>query len=258
VESSVYEGTVRHRRFSPVGHAFQYRVYFMYLDLAELPFVFEPYRLWSIGKANIACFLRMDHLGNQDIPLERAVRALVASRTGRRPEGAIRLLTHLRYFGYCFNPVSFYYCYDATNCHIETIVLEVRNTPWLETHVYVLDHRLNEHSMENWRRYRFDKRFHVSPFMDMGMHYDWRFRVPGERINVHMRSLQNGSRLFDASLALRRKEINAANLTRVLTHYPPMTMKVTAMIYWNAMKLHLKGAPFFTHPSKRQPTAKEV
>ncbi len=258
MESCIYEGQIRHRRFSPVKHAFQYRVFFMYLDLEELPDLFDPYRLWSVDKVNIAFFRRKDHMGNPDVPLRKSVLDLVVARTGRRPGGSVRMMTHLRYFGYCFNPVSFYYCFDASNENVEAIVLEVRNTPWLETHPYVLEDRVGERLSANWRQYRFDKKFHVSPFMDMDVRYDWRFRNPGDRLNVHMRSIHGGARLFDASLSLKRQEITAASLARVLSSYPPMTMKVTAMVYWNALKLYLKGAPVFTHPAKRIPATKEV
>ena len=230
----------------------------MYLDLSELPDLFDPYRLWSVEKPNIATFRRKDHLGNPDIPLEQAVRDLVAQRTGKRPSGPIRMLTHMRYFGYCFNPVSFYYCYDRGDTRVETVIAEIHNTPWLEEYPYVLDDDLNEHTRTDWRRYRFDKRFHVSPFMDMDIDYDWRFRMPGQSLNVHMMNFQRGGKLFDASLTLKRREISHASLTRVLTAYPVMTLKVTAMIYWQALRLHIKGAPFFVHPSKRTTSIKEI
>jgi DUF1365 family protein len=258
MESCIYKGTVRHRRFSPVSHAFRYAVFFMYLDLAELPGLFRPYRLWSVEKPNIASFQRRDHLGDPRVPLRRAVLDRVEAHTGHRPGGAVRLLTHLRYFGYCFNPVSFFYCWDSSGTVLEAIVAEIHNTPWLETHPYVLGISDNEHPSATWRRHRFAKRFHVSPFMDMGLHYDWRFRVPGDRLNVHMRNLSGNDLLFDASLDVERREITARALSRVLLRYPPMTFKVTAMIYWNALRLRLKGAPFYAHPAKRNPNAEEV
>jgi len=256
--SAIYEGTIRHRRFTPVENAFQYRIFLMYLDLSELPGLFAPYRLWSVDKPNIASFFRKDHLGDPDMPLDQAVRDLVAQRTGSRPSGPIRMLTHLRYFGYCFNPVSFYYCFDQQDRRVETVIADIHNTPWLEEYPYVLGDDLNEHARKDWRRYRFEKRFHVSPFMDMDMDYDWRFRMPGQSLNVHMINHRNGRKLFDASLNLKRREIDHRSLARVLTIYPAMTVKVTAMIYWQALRLHLKGAPFFVHPSKRRPPLKEI
>ncbi len=144
MNSCIYEGYVRHRRFRPVQNAFQYRLFLMFLDLAELPTIFEDRLLWSGDQVNLAYFRRKDHLGDSKVPLEQAVRDLVEERVGRRTTGPIRLLTHLRYFGYCFNPVSLYYCYDQADQHVETIVAEIHNTPWGEEYCYVLGEDLNE------------------------------------------------------------------------------------------------------------------
>ena len=251
MQSCIYEGTVRHRRFQPTPNKFQYRVFFMYLDLAELPRVFDCHPLWSVQQPNIAYLRRKDHFGDPKKSIDLAVRDLVAEKTGRTPGGPIRMLTHLRYFGYCFNPASFYYCYDRADESVETIIVEIHNTPWGEVHCYVLNREQNEHPIENWRRHRFAKVFHVSPFIDMNIDYDWRFREPGAAINVHMIDFENGSKLFDASLALKRREINRWALTDVLIKYPLMTAKVTAMIYWQALRLLLKKTPVFIHPKKR-------
>ena len=166
----------------------------------------------------------------------------------RRPQGPIRLLTHLRYFGHCFNPVSFYYCFDVEDNTLETIVAEVHNTPWGEEHCYVLGQALNVHPSSDWRRFEFGKSFHVSPFMSMDMRYDWRFRVPGPVLDVHMNCFRDDRKLFDATLKLRKKEMNGKTLTRALLHYPVMTLKVLAMIHWQALKLWNKGAIFYPHP----------
>ena len=251
INSAIYEGTIRHRRFEPSVNTFKYRLYMMYLDLNELPTLFAPYTLWSLEKSNIASFHRRDYFGNADQPLDSAVRDLVEKRTGRRPSGPIRMLAHLRYFGYCFNPVCFYYCFDETGRSVETIVAEINNTPWLERHQYVLDESLNEHPNNKWRQYRFHKEFHISPFMDMQISYDWRFQVPGEGIRVHMNNFRRGSKLFDATLTLSRREISGRYLSRMLLKYPFMTAKVTAMIYWQALRLHIKGVPFYPHPAAR-------
>jgi hypothetical protein len=190
-------------------------------------------------------------LGDPRKPLDDAVRDLVAAHVGARPSGPIRLLTHLRYFGHCFNPVSFYYCYDNLEEKVETIVAEVHNTPWGEEHCYVLGESANQHTMKGWKQYRFSKRFHVSPFMDMKMRYDWRFHEPDEHVHVHFNSYRGDQKFFDATLSLERREINHENLTRVLLRYPPMTLKVVTMIYWQAFRLMRKGAPFYPHPRKR-------
>jgi hypothetical protein len=249
--SAIYEGTVRHRRFAPVKNEFRYRLFLIYLDLDELPALFEGFPLWSADRPNLAWFDRTDHLGDPKVPLKTAVQNLVEEKTGRRPAGPIRLLTHLRYFGHCFNPVSFYYCFDPAGKRVETIVAEVHNTPWMEEHPYVLSDTGNEHPMEGWRRHRFAKVFHVSPFMDMDLDYDWRFRLPGAHLGAHFILQRSGVRLFDASLRLERREISRAALNRVLLHYPAMTLKVVVLIHWQALRLWNKGVPFYTHPKKR-------
>lgn len=194
----IYEGTIRHRRFRPAPNAFEYRVFFMLLDLEHLPALSGIHPLWSGRAANLAYFRRRDHTGDPKIPLDQAIRDHVAAKTGDRPSGPVRILTHLRYFGHCFNPASFYYCYDAADTRVETIVVEIHNTPWGEEHLYVLPAAENIHPSKQWRRHRLKKAFHISPFMDMGIDYDWRFRLPGEKLNVHMISVQRGDRLFDA------------------------------------------------------------
>jgi len=223
----------------------------MFLDLKELPTLFDIHPLWSYQRWNIAYFRRKDHFGDPSVPMDTAVRDLVQTHLGNRPAGPIRLLTHLRYFGYCFNPASFYYCYDAFDIRVETIVVEIHNTPWGERHCYVFGDNQNEHRVDHWRRYRFNKIFHVSPFIDMDIQYDWRFRMPGDIIRVHMIDIEKGKKLFDASLMLKRRPISHKELTRVLLKYPLLTMKVTTMIHFQALRLLLKNTPFFTHPQKR-------
>ncbi|MEZ5451088.1 MAG: DUF1365 family protein, partial [Thiolinea sp.] len=130
MHSRLYVGRVNHRRYTPRPHAFSYRLFMLYLDLDELPTLFKPYWLWSVDRPNLARFRRRDHLGDPQQPLSEAVRERIEQETGRRPAGPIRLLTHFSYFGYRFNPVSFYYCFDAADQQLEYIVAEVNNTPW--------------------------------------------------------------------------------------------------------------------------------
>jgi len=252
MKSCIYEGTIRHRRFRPVQNSFEYRLYLMYLDLDELPQILKMHPLYANERLNIATFRRRDHLGDPAVPLKQAVQDLICAKTANPSSGPVRILTHLRYFGYCFNPASFYYCYNSDDTELQTIVVEIHNTPWGEEYPYVLEQKLNEHTSTGWRRFRFDKKFHVSPFMDMNVKYDWRFRAPGETLNVHMLLADSAdNRLFDASLALKRRAISRQALTRVLIAYPLMTLKVTAMIYRQALRLLYKGAPFFAHPQNR-------
>jgi DUF1365 family protein len=248
MESCIYEGVVRHRRFQPIEHQFTYSLFMMYLDLDELPGLFRGRWSWSVNRPALARFRREDHYGDPAIPLSGAIRDLVQEKTGARPSGPIRLLTHLRYFGYVFNPVSFYYCFDPDGKCVETIVAEVNNTPWGEQHCYVLDRSMNEAQGQR-KRFRFRKDFHVSPFMGMNVDYDWRFVDPGRGLFVHMENLESGRRIFDASMTLRRRPIGGRSLAGVLIRYPLMTLRIIAAIHYQAMLLKFKGAPFFIHPS---------
>lgn len=256
MNSCIYEGRVRHARYRPVARSFSYRLFLMYLDLDELPTLFEGRWFWSTRRAAIARFRREHHLGDPTRPLGECVRDLVERDTGRRPRGPIRLLTNLSYFGYCFNPVSFYYCYGEDGQRLEAIVAEVNNTPWGEQHCYVLPQRMNA-GKNGHGRYFPEKVMHVSPFMEMDVDYDWRFNAPGQALTVHMENARRGRKMFDATLVLEREEINGRALARALTVYPLMTLRVVAAIYWQALKLWLKGTPLHDHPGKGRPAAEE-
>jgi uncharacterized protein len=249
MQSCIYIGHIRHRRFLPRENSFRYSLFLMLLDLAEMDKVTADSPFWSIGRINLASFRRKDHFGNPSIPIDQAVRDLVQQRTGKRPEGPIRILCHFRYFGHCFNPASFFFCYDLQGIHVHTIIIEVHNTPWGEGYLYLLDETTNT-GKGIWKQYEFDKRFHVSPFMNMDMHYDWRLREPGNVLNIHMNSYHKGEKFFDATLTLRRQEISGRLLNKMLILYPFMTIKVVAMIHWQALRLLLKRIPFYPHPPK--------
>ncbi len=248
--SAVYEGRVRHRRHAPRAHAFEYRIAQLYIDLDELEGLFDRRRLWSVGRRNVGEFRRDDYLGPVELPLDEAVRQRVEAATGRRPAGPIRLLTHLRTFGYVFNPVSFYYCFHADGIRLDCVVAEITNTPWKERHAYVLpvDAATPRGRAFEWR---FPKTFHVSPFMPMDRGYAWRLTVPGDALHVHMDVTADGREEFDATLVLQRRPLDARALARVLWRYPLMTLQVVGAIHWHALRLWLKGNPVHDHPQPR-------
>lgn len=247
MRSALYTGRLRHRRFAPVLHEFGYDIFMMYIDLAELAEVFRGRWLWSTRRPAPAWLRRKDYLGPESLSIDAAVRACVTDRTGLRPVGPIRMLTHLRYFGVGFNPVTFYYCFDEGDERVETIVAEITNTPWGERHSYVLA-AAKHPGQDRFLRFRLDKQFHVSPFMPMQIAYDWRFSAPGERLAVHMQNFHEGQKCFDATLDLQRREIGTASLARTLLNQPCMTARVVGAIYWQALRLKLKGTPFHAHP----------
>jgi DUF1365 family protein len=249
INSAIYEGWVRHRRHDPVGHEFRYPLFMAYLDLAELPWVLDPFFGWSARRPALARFRRSDYLGDAERPLDECVREAVAERSGAEPEGPIRLLTNLRYLGHSFNPVSFYYCFDAAGERVESVLAEVTNTPWGERHSYLLG---RADGSEGVIRGEIDKAFHVSPLMDMEHTYDWRSSEPGARVQVHIDSRSpNADRSdFDATLSLERRELSRATARHVLARYPAMTTQVVAKIYWQSLRLWLKGAPYFPHPER--------
>jgi DUF1365 family protein len=244
--SCLYEGVVRHQRFSPFRHEFRYRLFLAYLDLSELDRVFHGSRLWSTSKRALAEFRRSDHLGDAARPLDECVRDLVQQRIGRRPAGPVRLLTHLRYFGYVMNPVSFYYCFDPAGEEVEAVVAEVNNTPWGERHCYVLDR--SECDTSRMLKRSHAKDFHVSPFLPMDMEYRWALSTPGERLLVHIDDCRNGEPDLRATLLLKRRTITPLTLATTLARYPLMTAKVIAAIYWQALRLWWKEATYHPHP----------
>jgi DUF1365 family protein len=247
MNNAIYHGWVRHRRYRPAKHGFRYPLFMMYLDLAELDDLFRRRWLWSARRFNLAWFRRADHLGDPSRPLDAEVRDLVEERTGERPAGPIRLLTHLRYFGYGFNPVSFYYCFTPDGASVKTVVAEVNNTPWGEQHCYVL-HRRSGQPACRALDVEHPKEFHVSPFMGMNQKYRWRVSAPGASLTVHIENIETERRIFDATMRLKRRPIRASSLAGVLLRYPFMTLQVIVAIHYQALRLWLKRVPSHAHP----------
>lgn len=248
MRSALYLGHVAHRRLGEVPHAFRYRHFLLALELTELAHVFDGRWFWSHERANLLSLRRADYLGALARgELAAAVRARVADELGREPRGAIFLLAQPRFAGFVFNPVSFYYC-EAEPGRLEAIVAEITNTPWNERHSYVLDAR---EPRAGRVEARFAKRFHVSPFQPMQQEYEWSFSGLAQRLEVRMRSLEQGRPVFEAELELERRALDGRGLARALVLCPGLSLRSLAAIYWQALRLRLAGAPFHAHPRTR-------
>jgi DUF1365 family protein len=223
----VYTGTIRHRRLAP-QREFRHPLSLIYLDLDELPHVLGG-RLVRRGPGLLR-FRRSDYLGDPAVPLATAVRDLVQERTGDRPRGPIRLLTHLRSCGICFNPVSFYYCLDEGR--LQAVVAEVTNTPWGERHAYVIPGTSVE----------LTKALHVSPFLGMDHRYRVRVTEPGQTLSVH---IYTAGAEFGATLRLERRSLTRASARRVLLG----SARTLALIYGHALGLALARTPVYPHPA---------
>jgi DUF1365 family protein len=234
--SCIYEGVIRHRRLEP-RREFSHRLALAYLDLKELPRLLDG---WLVSpRPGVVRFRRRDYLGDPALPLDHAVRELVSEHAGEPPAGPIRLLTHLRSFGHCFN------CFDAAGGRLEAVVAEVTNTPWGERHAYVLGAGDAGGGVVNAQ---FEKAMHVSPFMGMDHRYDVRASTPERTLAVHIGSSRAGSTVFDATLSLRRRELTRASMVGATARYPFATVRVLGLIYAHALGLKLAGAPVHPHP----------
>ncbi|SFC31204.1 hypothetical protein SAMN05660443_2194 [Marinospirillum celere] len=243
--SRFYTGTLRHRRFYPARHAFTYRLFMCWLNLDELDQLsFTRQRKgWHWMR-----FKREDYLTPHNLPLKQAVLEEVERQLGFRPEGKVFALTHLRYGGLCFNPISLYYCFDHQG-DLQAVLGDVSNFPWQERRPYAV--ACQPHQQKH--QARFDKQMHVSPFNPMNQEYAWQFTTPAEQLVMHMENLDpDGSIPFDATLVLKRRDDLGASPLKLLFRHPWMSLKVVAAIHFEALRLWLKKNPVYAHPEKKE------
>jgi DUF1365 family protein len=247
MESALYVGKLRHRRFSPRPHSFSYPVFMAFLDIDCLPELMRVSPFAGYNQWNWTAYCEQDHFGDAKKPLRERLTEDAARNGVTLPNGQMFVLTHLRYLGYVFNPVSFYYCYDSAG-NLRQMLAEVNNT-FGESHNYWLT-PANERESAAAKRYMTAKQMHVSPFMSMRLEYDWIFTPPEEQLVAHMNTMQDGKAFFDATLQLEHRAWTRRELHRALAAYPFMTLRVIGGIHWEALRLWVKGVPVFTHVPK--------
>lgn len=250
---TVYTGTLRHRRFTPVTHMFTMNIAMLLVDIDEWAKLFEGISGWSSKHFHVAWLRERDYLSTvPGLTLRDRVEHTVQEATGKKPRGKILLLTHPRYFGFLMNPISCFYCLTEDGKGLEYMVAEVTNTPWRERIAYVLP-------CENGKpkqHIAFDKAMHVSPFNPLDMTYLIHFNTPASQLNLHLENRgERQQKVTDATLLLKSSTDSYSALTALLWRYPFMTLQVGLGIYWQALCLWFKGAPLHDHRPRKCPIA---
>lgn len=279
LKQGFFVGTIRHRRYRPKPHEFTYDMYWSLLDLDKLESTFAQSKLWSLERWNLISFRNKDFHQSSDIQEanifetsapetnipetsapgkntpetnktsinKQAILETIRQRTGESFSGQVFMLSHLRYLGFNFNSVCFYFCFENEN--LKYIVSEITNTPWGERHSYL--HDCNQGQKQgNVYQFEFDKEFHVSPFLTMDMHYQWLFKVVQDELRIHMVVNQKGSgqKFFDATFTADFVPFSKSSMRKLVLTRPLQPLKMVAAIYWQAFKLWLKKIPFVAHP----------
>ncbi len=234
-----------HRRLGPRRHWFRYRAFWVLVDLAELEAVARRLRFFSLERFNIFGLANTDHGDGSTTPvLDQVMRRLEDAGINLK-NGTVRLLCMPRVLGYCFNPISIYFCHRSDG-KVAAIVYEVHNT-FGQRHSYLIPVNHDADTMHQ----HCEKKLYVSPFLDMAMRYDFSMRVPSERIALAIRTSQGGRSVMTACLSGAREPLTDRGLLRVFLTIPVLTLKVTLAIHWQALRLWLKGLPL--HPRTRPP-----
>ena len=246
MRSCLYVGSVQHRRYRPKEHAFRYDLFMAYLDLDEVDMLDRILWPFSVNQKNLWAFFDRDHFNGQPGSTRDKICHLLSHYGIDITGGRIGLLTQCRLFGYVFNPISIYYCWD-NNAALTATVVEVRNT-FGEQHLYILDH--TGKPQNNIAHFRTTKQMHVSPFISMDGTYDFTFAPLGEQLSVGITQKQQDTRLLDAQLQGIRTPITNRNVMKLIARFPFVTFKTIAAIHWEAARLYLKGVPFISHPGQ--------
>lgn len=243
IHSALYVGKVTHHRLRPRRHRLAYDVFYLLLDLDEVETLAASSRLLRLGRRGLISFDACDHGDGSEVPLRLQVERHLRS-TGLVPDGGpIRLLTLPRILGYAFNPISVYFCHRRTGA-LSAVLYEVTNT-FGDRHSYLIPVENPEPPIRQSSR----KALHVSPFLDMDMHYTFHLRPPEELFKLAVTTHDTHGPILVATFAAARRELTDKTLARVLAGYPLMTLKVIAAIHWQAMLLWLKGVAVRPRPA---------
>lgn len=248
LKSQIFSGFVKHRRYQTRHHSFSYRLFMMLTHVDEIDLLCKESPFWSHNKKNIASFYDDDYLPNyQGSMRDRVTQVLKEKGYSIDPSHDIFILTNWRYFGFLINPITCFYCYNSDN-ELQYLILEVTNTPWNDRINYLLPCD----PKAKFQRLKFAKEMHVSPFYEMNMFYHLNAYKADNQISLHLANIQKHEKVFDATLNLKPQHISKNNLFKVLAKYPFMTLKVALGIYWQALKLWMKGVKYINPPQSRK------
>ena len=232
--SSIYNGTVIHKRFKPKLHFFKYRVFSLLIDLSDLNNLGKDITFFSYNHFNLISFFDKDHGERDGSSLIEWVKKNLDENDINSKDIRIKLLCYPRILGYVFNPLSVFFVYD-NNKNLISILYEVKNT-FGEQHTYIFKIE-NDHLLQH----NCSKKFHVSPFIEMNCNYFFRILKPSEKISVVIDQYQLDEKILFASQDGKRTELNSSQLFKSYLKHPLMTIKIISAIHFEAFKLWIKG-----------------
>ena len=248
----IYEGRVFHRRRTDANHSFGYELFFAFLDIDRLESLCRESGIVKYNRVGLVTYDERDHLGDPRKPLRKRLEEDAKRNGVELPRGPIYLLSHLRHFGYCFNPASFFYCYDESGRPV-THCVEVRNhfgercTYWMG--------RGTPNPFDEQGIAHPPKTMHVSPDLSMDGEYAVSFGEPGERlpIRIDYHPQRNAPATLETGVALKRAPWTSAAIERAVKRFPKMSVDIAMWIYREAAALSLKGVRFLWHPEGKLP-----